>query len=341
MADDAINRLQTVVDHLQFGRLAPSNGRIAVRQVAETAGSAVPLVTADEWWGKCRKIKVLGETMSYYDSDPNQLNSRHAVVFLHGNPTSSYLWRNVMPQVQPFARCLAPDLIGMGRSSKLANHSYRFVDHFRYLSAWFDLMNLPRKITIVCHDWGSGLGFHWCHKHQDRLLGLVHMESIVGPVPGWDSFPEVAKNMFQAIRSKAGEEMILDKNLFVELLLPHSILRELRPEEFDAYKEPYTTPGEDRRPTLTWPREIPIVGDGPDDVIAIVSAYHAWLRESASLPKLYINGKPGFFSKGILRGTQNWPNQKVVECAGLHFLQEDSPIEIGNHIKDFVLDLYK
>lgn len=167
------------------------------------------------------------------------------------------------------------------------------------------------------------------------------MESVVAPVPGWDRFPDMAKDFFQVLRSEAGDDLVLQKNYFIELLLPRAIMRELRPEEMDAYREPFKNPGEDRRPTLTWPREIPIKGDGPDDVIAIATSYNAWLKESADLPKLYIHAKPGFFSEGIKKGIANWPNQKIVESEGLHFLQEDSPIQIGDHVNDFLSALYK
>ncbi|XP_041457548.1 coelenterazine h 2-monooxygenase-like [Lytechinus variegatus] len=344
MASSSIGRLQTVVGHFKLGQQTSTSGKLVARPAAAMASrnqSTIPLVTADDWWGKCTKVDVLGEKMSYYDSDPQNSNNKHAVVFLHGNPTSSYLWRNVIPRVEPIARCLAPDLIGQGRSNKLTNHSYRFVDHYRYLSAWFDSVNLPEKVSIVCHDWGSGLGFHWCNEHREKVEGLVHMESVVGPVPGWDRFPDMARDFFQALRSEAGEDLVLQKNYFVELLLPRAIMRELRPEEMDAYREPFKNPGEDRRPTLTWPRQIPIIGDGPDDVIDIAKAYNSWLRESADLPKLFISAVPGFFSEGIKKGTAKWPNQKTVEAEGLHFLQEDSPIQIGDHVKDFLSSIYK
>ncbi|XP_071504255.1 coelenterazine h 2-monooxygenase-like [Diadema antillarum] len=300
--------------------------------------STVPIVTADEWWGKCKKLDVLGEQMSYYDSDPDQRDSDRAVVFLHGNPTSSYLWRNVVPQVQPIARCLAPDLIGMGRSNKLASLSYRFVDHYRFLSAWFDKLNLPKKISIVCHDWGSILGFHWSNEHRDRLDALVHIESLVAPYHGWEEFPDAD---FKVFRTDEGEEMVLQKNAFVEVLMPRLIKRELRKEEKEAYVEPFKNPGEDRRPTLTFARQIPIIGDGPEDVIAAAAAYYAWLSESANLPKLFINVLSGLFGPSVKKTTEHWPNQKVVDAAGLHFIQEDSPIEVGDYIKDFLSGLYK
>ncbi|XP_072171018.1 coelenterazine h 2-monooxygenase-like [Diadema setosum] len=303
--------------------------------------STIPLVTASQWWEKCDKVNVLGETMSYYDSDPEQRGSDHAVVFLHGNPTSSYLWRNVIPRVEPVARCLAPDLVGHGRSSKLANKAYHFLDHYRYLSAWFDAVSLPAKVSIVCHDWGSGLGLHWSSEHGERMEGLVHMESFVGPIPGWDTFPDIGREPLQALRSEAGEQLIREGNVFVEQFLSFGIMRKMSEEEMEAYRAPFRDP-DDRQPTLTWPRLIPVVGDGPDDMIAIVAAYADWVKtKSANLPKLYISAKPGVLSPVFEKMVQEWPNQKIVECEGLHFIQEDSPIEIGDYIKAFLTELYK
>ncbi|XP_030836985.1 coelenterazine h 2-monooxygenase-like [Strongylocentrotus purpuratus] len=330
------SRLQTMLGHKHIASVH------LVARVVSRFQSTIPLVTADEWWGKCQKVDVLGEKMSYYDSDTKDSStSKHAVIFLHGNPTSSYLWRNIIPRVEPIARCLAPDLIGQGRSNKLADHSYRFVDHYRYLSAWFDSVNLPEKVTIVCHDWGSGLGFHWSNEHRDRLEGLVHMESIIQPLPGWELFDDTMREVFQGFRSEAGEEMVLKQNIFVEQILPFAIIRKLRQEEMDAYREPFKNPGEDRRPTLTWPREIPIMGDGPDDMIVRATAYSAFLKESADLPKLCVHATPGFFSDWIEKTTKNWPNHKMVKCEGHHFLQEESPIQIGDYIREFLSGIYK
>ncbi|XP_071947914.1 coelenterazine h 2-monooxygenase-like [Antedon mediterranea] len=301
--------------------------------------------TPANWFDKCTKINVLDAEMNYYDSSnfskPEIGSDKAAVIFLHGNPTSSFLWRNIIPHVEGSARCLAPDLIGMGRSSKLKDtKSYRFQDHYRYLSSWFKSVDLPEKVIIVCHDWGSGLGFHWSHQNQARVKGIVHMESIVAVVPSWEAFPEIARDIFQALRSDNGEEMVLQNNFFVEKLLPLSVMRELSTEEMAVYREPFLQKGEDRRPTLTWPREIPVATDGPQDVVDIVNAYRTWLSKSADIPKLYINGKPGFFSSGITKVTENWPNQETVSVPGLHFLQEDSPDDIGKAIYHFLKKLY-
>ncbi|XP_077981784.1 coelenterazine h 2-monooxygenase-like [Glandiceps talaboti] len=310
------------------------SSKVSARNVSSAAG--------DAWFSKCRQVKVLDSEMSYYDSAPHSEFKQNAVIFLHGNPTSSFLWRDIIPHVEKVARCLAPDLIGMGKSAKLPNHSYRFVDHYRYLSAWMEAVGLPEKITIVCHDWGSGLGLHWCHQHQARVKAIVHMESLVGVAPSWDGFPETARNVFQALRrSPDGEEMVLKKNFFVERLLPGAIIRQLSEDEMNAYRMPYLDEGESRRPTLTWPREIPIQTDGPQDVVDLTHAYSKWLSQSKDIPKLYVNGEPGFFSSSITKVTKDWPNHRVVNVKGLHFLQEDSPNEIGTAIVEFLNDVYK
>lgn len=278
-----------------------------------------------------RRIAVLDTELAYVD-----VGAGAPIVFLHGNPTSSYLWRNVIPHVAPVGRCLAPDLVGMGRSGKAPGGSYRFADHARYLDAWFDALGL-RDVTLVGHDWGSALGFHWARRHPDRVRCLVYMEAIVRPLT-WAEWPEPARRIFQALRSPAGEELILVKNVFVERILPGSVLRPLRPEEMERYREPFREPGESRRPTLAWPREIPLDGE-PADVVAVVDDYARWLTRSA-LPKLFVNGDPG----SILVGPQRefcraWPNQREVTVRGSHFLQEDSPAEIGGAIARFVRSL--
>jgi haloalkane dehalogenase len=275
------------------------------------------------------RIDVLDSAMAHVDTGQGA-----PVVFLHGNPTSSYLWRNVIPHVAPRARCLAPDLIGMGDSSPAPGGRYRFADHARYLDAWFDALGLTRDVTLVLHDWGSALGFHWAHRHPERVAGLVYMEAIVRPVT-WAEWPESARKIFQAMRSPAGEEMVLQKNVFVERILPASVLRGLGEAEMSVYRRPYATPGESRRPTLTWPREIPVEGE-PADVVALVDAYARWLATSP-VPKLFVNAEPG----SILTGAQRefcraWPNQREVTVAGTHFVQEDSPREIGQAVAAFV-----
>jgi haloalkane dehalogenase len=284
-------------------------------------------ISAADWYER-RQLAVLDSHMRYVEvgvGDP--------IVLLHGNPTSSYLWRNVIPHLDGRGRCLAPDFIGMGRSGKAPGGQYRFVDHARYLDAWFDALDL-RRVTLVMHDWGSALGFHWANRHRDRVKALVYMEAIVRPVT-WAEWPEAARKIFQAMRSPAGEEMVLAKNVFVERILPASVLRGLTAEEMDHYREPFRETGEARRPTLTWPREIPVDGE-PADVTALVDAYAKWLAQSP-LPKLFINGSPGSILVGAPREfCRTWPNQQEVTVRGSHFLQEDSPAEIGQAIARFL-----
>jgi len=256
------------------------------------------------------------------------------VVFLHGNPTSSFLWRKVIPHVQGVGRCLAPDLVGMGQSGKAPSGSYRFADHARYLDAWFEAMELRENVTLVVHDWGSALGFDWARRHPDRVSGLVYMEAIVRPLT-WAEWPENARKIFQGMRSPAGEELVLQKNVFVDRILPGSVLRTLSSDEMAIYRAPYVEPGESRRPTLQWPREIPIDGE-PADVVAIVDAYAKWLART-EIPKLFVNAEPGSILVGAQREfCRTWPNQDEVTVKGLHFIQEDSPLDIGQAIRTFV-----
>ncbi len=276
-----------------------------------------------------KRIAVLDSDMAYVDT-----GSGDPVVFLHGNPTSSYLWRNVIPSVAPARRCLAPDLIGMGDSGKNPAGSYRFVDHARYLDAWFEALGLTDNVTLVVHDWGSALGFYWAHRHPDRIKALAYMEAVVQPLT-WDTWPEAARQIFQALRSPAGEEIVLQKNTFVERILPASVIRGLTDEEMTVYRRPYLEAGESRRPTLTWPRQIPIDGE-PADVTQIVDAYAAWLSRS-TIPKLFVNADPGVILTGPQREfCRSWPNQKEVTVKGLHFVQEDSPAEIGQAIAELL-----
>jgi haloalkane dehalogenase len=269
-----------------------------------------------------RRVNVDGVEMAYVD-----LGSGDPIVFLHGNPTSSYLWRNVIPHLSGLGRCLAPDLVGMGDSDRAPDGSYRFVDHARYLDGWFNALGLKRNVTLVVHDWGSALGFHWAYRNQSSVKGIAYMEAIVRPVtlPEW---PEAARKVFLGMRSPAGDEMVLKNNVFIERILPGSILRKLTDAEMTMYRQPYLEVGESRRPMLKWPRQIPIDGD-PPDVTAIVKAYADWLSQSP-LPKLFVNAEPG----AILIGSQRefcrqWPNQQEFTVRGSHFIQEDSPHEIG------------
>ncbi len=276
-------------------------------------------------------IDVQGKRMAYVE-----MGNGDPIVFQHGNPTSSYLWRNIMPQLADQGRCIAVDLIGMGDSDKLDNpgpDSYRYIEHREYLFAAWQALGVSDRVTLVIHDWGSALGFDWAQQHPDLVLGIAYMEAIVRPVT-WDEWPAAARPLFQGFRSAAGEAMVLDKNLFIERVLPGSVLRDLTEDEMNVYRRPFLNPGEDRRPTLTWPRQIPIEGE-PQDVHGIVAGYADWIRNS-DMPKLFINAQPG----AILIGSQRefcraWKNQLEVTVKGNHFLQEDSPDEIGKAIAEW------
>jgi haloalkane dehalogenase len=282
-----------------------------------------------------KKVDVLGKTMTYVD-----IGAGDPIVFLHGNPTSSYLWRNVMSPLVGVGRCLAPDLIGMGDSDKLDNpgpDSYRFVEHRAYLDAWFDAMGLSENITLVIHDWGSALGFDWANRNREKVKGIAYMEGLVMPVD-WGDWNDAAKPVFQGFRSEAGEAMVLEKNIFVEKVLPGSVLRGLTEEEMAVYRRPFAESGEDRRPTLTWPRQIPLAGE-PEDVVQVVQDYADWLATS-DLPKLFVNAEPGaILIKRQRDFCRSWPNQTEVTVKGSHFIQEDSPDEIAAAIKSWLSTL--
>jgi haloalkane dehalogenase len=278
-----------------------------------------------------KRVSIEDSEMSYVDTG----GDAPIAVFLHGNPTSSYLWRNVIKEVAPVARCLAPDLIGMGDSGE-SSSGYRFVDHRRYLDAWFAAVVGDQPVFLVIHDWGSGLGFHWARRHPERVKGIAYMEAIVRPLASWDDWAESSRKIFKAMRSPAGEEIILEKNVFVERILPSSIIRNLSGEEMARYRARFTEPGESRRPTLTWPRQIPIGGE-PRDVHEIVEAYSKWLQASDSVPKLFINADPGIVLIGPQREfARQLPNQEEITVKGLHFIQEDSPAEIGEAVARFL-----
>jgi len=272
-----------------------------------------------------QRITTGGVDMSYVDTGQGD-----PIVFLHGNPTSSYLWRNIIPRVHSMGQCLAPDLMGMGESGVSPNGSYRFADHSALLDRWFEDMSLNHNVALVVHDWGSALGFHWAKRHPERVKGIVYMEAIVRPVT-WEEWPDAARQVFQGFRSPAGEDMVLEKNIFVERVLPGSVLRGLTEEEMKVYRRPFLKSGETRRPTLTWPREIPISGE-PADMVQLVSEYAEWLSRS-QVPKLFVNAEPGAILTGPQREfCRTWPNQTEVTVKGSHFIQEDSPTEIGQAI---------
>jgi haloalkane dehalogenase len=275
-----------------------------------------------------RFAEVLGARMAYVE-----VGEGRPIVLQHGNPTSSYLWRSVVPELAAHGRCIAPDLIGMGDSDKIAG-PYRFVDHRRYLDALLAALGVEDDVILVGHDWGGALLFDWANRHRSAAAGIAYMETIVTPLE-WSDWPETAAGIFQAMRSDAGEEIVLEKNVFVERILPKSVLDPLSEEVMAEYRRPFAEPGEGRRPTLTWPRQIPIEGE-PADVTEIVAAYAAWLAES-SVPKLFIDADPG----SILIGRQRevcraWPAQETVTVRGSHFVQEDSGPQIGRAIASWL-----
>ena len=272
-----------------------------------------------------KHLTVMGKSMAYCE-----MGEGDPILFLHGNPTSSYLWRNIMPFAADLGRCLAPDLIGMGDSDKLDNpgpESYRFVEHRAYLDAWIEAVGVTDNVTLVIHDWGSALGLDWARRNADRVKAIAYMEGIVRPVL-WEEWNQQSRPVFEGFRSEAGEAMVLRKNVFVEKVLPGSVLRGLTEAEMTVYRRPFLTPGEDRRPTLSWPRQIPLAGE-PREVVDIVQEYADWMATN-DLPKLFVNAEPGAILVGAQREfCRGWKNQTEVTVRGSHFIQEDSPTEIG------------
>jgi haloalkane dehalogenase len=297
-------------------------------QAIEAAGSSGSETIGARDAHPRQRARVIDAEMSYVD-----VGEGKPIVFLHGNPTSAYLWRNIIPHVSDLGRCLAPDLVGMGRSSRSPTYSYRFVDHARYLDAWFEALDL-KDVILVAHDWGSALGFHRAYRYPQQVAGIAYMEAIVQPLR-WSQFGE-GGGIFRAFRSAEGERMILDENAFVERVLPGSIIRTLSEDEHNAYRAPFAE-REARLPTLVWPRQIPIDGE-PADVAAIVSEYGTWLSQSP-IPKLFVAGDPGAILSINGPGRaycEAWPNQSQITVAGRHFLQEDAPHEIGRALRTFV-----
>lgn len=280
-----------------------------------------------------RDVAVLGTRMQYVE-----LGQGQPIVFLHGNPTSSYLWRNIIPHVSDLGRCLAPDLIGMGGSADAIDAGTRFADHARHLDAWFDAVLAPdERVVLVLHDWGSALGFHWARRHPARVAAIAYMEALVQP-RRWSDFPAPRAELFRALRGEDGERLVGDENFFVETVLPKSVLRTLAPEEMQAYRAPFAHSRARRLGTLTWARELPIDG-GPADVNAEVEAYAQWLAHS-SVPKLFVNAEPGALTTGRARDfCRQWPNQREVTVPGVHYVQEDAPNEIGAALRAFVTSL--
>ena len=275
-----------------------------------------------------QKISIDNKKIAYVES-----GSGDPIIFLHGNPTSSYLWRNITPHLESQGRCICIDLIGMGDSDKLDNpdeNSYQFEEHYHYVNAAIESLTNGENITFVIHDWGSALGFNWCYHNPDSIKGIAYMEAIVKEMT-WEDWRDEAKGIFQGFRSDAGESLVLEKNYFVERVLPGSIIRRLSDEEIEEYRRPFINPGEDRRPTLSWPREIPIEGQ-PANVCEIVNQYAEWMQTN-DIPKLFINAEPGAITTGRIRDyCRSWKNQTEVTVKGVHFIQEDSPDDIGKAI---------
>ena len=289
------------------------------------------MISADPRYER-KLITIKGRQMAYVDEGQGD-----AIVFQHGNPTSSYLWRNIMPQCEGLGRLIACDLIGMGESEKLENSGadcYTYAEPRDYLFDLWDQIGVGDNVIFVIHDWGSALGFDWSNQHRARVKGLAYMEAVVKTL-NWSYFPALGRKVFQGFRSEAGESMILDKNMFVERVLPGAVIRDMTEAEMNEYRKPYLAEGEDRRPTLTWPRQIPIEGE-PENVCRIVDDYGAWLAQS-DVPKLFINAAPGSILTGEQREfCRTWPNQTEITVNGIHFVQEDSPDEIGHAVAEFV-----
>jgi haloalkane dehalogenase len=285
-----------------------------------------------EPYAQLKYHEIAGRRMAYIDEGPGD-----AIVFQHGNPTSSYLWRNVMPHLEGLGRLVACDLIGMGASDKLSPSGpdrYNYAEQREFLFALWDALDLGDRVVLVLHDWGSALGFDWANQHRDRVQGIAYMEAIVTPMT-WDDFHPGVRGVFQGFRSPEGERMVLEQNVFVEGVLPGAIRRRLSDEEMNHYRRPFAQPGEDRRPTLSWPRNIPIDGE-PAEVVALVNEYRGWLEES-DVPKLFVNAEPGAILTGRIREyVRSWPNQAEITVPGVHFIQEDSPHEIGSAVAQFV-----
>jgi haloalkane dehalogenase len=277
-------------------------------------------------------VEIKGHRMAYIEEGEGA-----PIVFQHGNPTSSYLWRNVMPACQGLGRLIACDLIGMGDSDKLPNSGpdrYTYAEQRSFLFALWEELKLEKDVVLVLHDWGSALGFDWANQNRSRVQGIAYMEAIPMPLT-WSEFPEIVRDVFRGFRSPAGEDMVLRDNMFVEQILPGAVIRSLTDVEMANYRKPFLNPGEDRRPTLTWPRQIPLDGE-PAEVVKVVTEFGDWLRQS-QVPKLWIHGDPGAIETASVRSfCRTWLNQTEVTVKGVHFLQEDSPTEIGAAVADFV-----
>ena len=290
------------------------------------------MISASMPYGKCFK-SIKGKSIAYID-----VGDGAPIVLLHGNPTSSYLWRNVVPHLEGIGRVIVPDLIGHGDSEKLPDSEgperYSFEISYEYLAGLLEELNITEDVTLVIHDWGSALGFHWAKHHPEAVKGIAYMEAIVCPVT-WDDWPESARGIFKGFRSDKGEDLVLQRNMFVEAVLPSSVIRQMGEEEMNQYRKAFTKVA-DRQPTLNWPRQIPIDGE-PPHMVDLVASYGEWMASNQELPKLFINADPGSILTGkALKFCRTWPNQKEVTVAGTHFIQEDSPAEIGIAVAEWL-----
>ena len=290
------------------------------------------MISASMPYGKCFK-SIKGKSIAYID-----VGDGAPIVLLHGNPTSSYLWRNVIPHLEGIGRVIVPDLIGHGDSEKLPDSEgperYSFEISYEYLAGLLEELNITEDVTLVIHDWGSALGFHWAKHHPEAVKGIAYMEAIVCPVT-WDDWPESARGIFKGFRSDKGEDLVLQRNMFVEAVLPSSVIRQMGEEEMNQYRKPFIRVA-DRQPTLNWPRQIPIDGE-PPHMVDLVASYGEWMASNQELPKLFINADPGSILTGKARKfCRTWPNQKEVTVAGTHFIQEDSPAEIGIAVAEWL-----
>ena len=290
------------------------------------------MISASMPYGKCFK-SIKGKNIAYID-----VGDGAPIVLLHGNPTSSYLWRNVVPHLEGIGRVIVPDLIGHGDSEKLPDSEgperYSFEITYEYLAGLLEELNITEDVTLVIHDWGSALGFHWAKHHPEAVKGIAYMEAIVCPVT-WDDWPESARGIFKGFRSDKGEDLVLQRNMFVEAVLPSSVIRQMGEEEMNQYRKAFTKAA-DRQPTLNWPRQIPIDGE-PPHMVDLVASYGEWMATNQELPKLFINADPGSILTGKARKfCRTWPNQKEVTVAGTHFIQEDSPVEIGIAVAEWL-----
>lgn len=290
------------------------------------------MISASVPYGKCFK-SINGKNIAYID-----VGDGAPIVLLHGNPTSSYLWRNVIPHLEGIGRVIVPDLIGHGDSEKLPDSEgperYSFEISYEYLAGLLEELNITEDVTLVIHDWGSALGFHWAKHHPEAVKGIAYMEAIVCPMT-WDDWPESARGIFKGFRSDKGEDLVLQRNMFVEAVLPSSVIRQMGEEEMNQYRKAFTKAA-DRQPTLNWPRQIPIDGE-PPHMVDLVTSYGEWMASNQELPKLFINGDPGSILTGKARKfCRTWPNQKEVTVAGTHFIQEDSPAQIGIAVAEWL-----